>query len=380
MTLAGMPSSLNVIDTANIFYSIDLATGNVMMQHNIPVDEDTSGINALLASSNGDLLLLGINRTVNGEGGIPELWTYDSYSNSLSVKSASAHSTYNYGFQSGVQAYDPTNNRVYLAATVDISTPAIVTMDFNAKTETVVEFPYVAFASTGAFDPTTQTYYYSIQTSVGSEFNLISYHVETKQYTMHNYTFGPADMEDAYVFFYNGKLYVGINTESSAMSPSYVVEIDLQAQTSKIILTIPGKIAEATIDVANFVLDAVNGYIIYLNNPSGGKLDVYFLNLETLKVDTSILDYHVLNHAWMITAQSNRTLKATGSAQTSRESVFWQNAREAADRGNDVAKFKKNQPQGHVSRVWADSSDDSSGLLFLLGLLADVDVVNNSQT
>eukprot|EP01133_Synstelium_polycarpum_P007303 gene7303-8497_t len=188
----------------------------------------------------------------------------------LIQKDYSSH--FDYAFAFGIapqQSYDQTNNIVYLPAFDEVTDrkPLLVEFDFNNKTQTIIEFPYSTYFCGGYYNQSTHIYYYAFQSSIDESYSILEVG------------------ESIEFMYYNSKFYFSFNTgDAGYLVPGYVVEIDTQLNTSSVVFTIPTSATTPINDFWNFIMDDVNGYITFINNPNLGLLDIYFLNLGTYQV------------------------------------------------------------------------------------------------
>eukprot|EP01133_Synstelium_polycarpum_P015487 gene15487-18390_t len=232
--IKAQPTVMNLFDSNNVFYSIDLTTGNIILQHTIPFNGAISQIDAALGYLGDEFHLLGSNGSRNEKGGIPILWSYISKVINNS--------------------FDEVTDRK----------PLLVEFDFNNKTqyETIIEFPYSTYFCGGYYNQSTHIYYYAFQSSIDESYSILEVG-ETIEF-----------------MYYNSKFYFSFNTgDAGYLVPGYVVEIETQLNTSSVVFTIPTSATTPINDFWNFVMD-VNGYITFINNPSLGLLDIYFLNRQ----------------------------------------------------------------------------------------------------
>ncbi|EGG22864.1 guanine nucleotide binding protein 1 [Cavenderia fasciculata] len=216
------------------------------------------------SSTSDEFLLIGGNITDVGESYIPIIWSY--------VVVHIKFPQFDYQWDDQVASYDSINNIVYLNAELN-GDSVLLKFDFNQQKEDVITLPVTSngLFIQSSYNETTNTCYMGGPNQVANQYGqmvFVIYNSVTGDMTSKIITFDVPNIcyYSTEMYQFNSKFYAGLNARGSPYNcPSYIFEVDIVGNNSKLLATIP------------------NGDYVEINDYT--KLEICLVNLNTYEVD-----------------------------------------------------------------------------------------------
>ncbi|EGG22889.1 hypothetical protein DFA_05019 [Cavenderia fasciculata] len=269
-----------------MYYALNISSGDLIAKQSIPLPGgDLVELNGVIqpSSVSDEFLLIGGNITDVGESYIPIIWSYNVV---VHVKFQQMH----YQWSPQMATYDSINNIVYLNADFK-GYPVLLKFDYNQHKEDVVTLPGTGWYIQSSYNETTNMCYLGGTSQVANQFSqmvVATYNTVTGDTSSHIIQFDVPNScyYSIAMYQYNSKFYAGLYAASGSC-PSYIFEVDIVANTSTLLATIPYDNAAPFDSDIYFVFDNINGYLamIATNAEDYTKLEICMVNLNTYEVD-----------------------------------------------------------------------------------------------
>ncbi|EGG18495.1 hypothetical protein DFA_03989 [Cavenderia fasciculata] len=295
VSIAAVPTTLNVFDNTGVYYAINISSGELISKHRINLFlSDLVELNGVILpmSASDDFLLIGGNITDVGESYIPIIWSYNVLNKTIVQKSFInvKFPQFDYQWSPQIASYDSINNIVYLNGDLN-GGPVLLKFDYNQQKEDVITLPGMGWYIQSTYNETTNICYMGGQKDVLGQFGqmlVVTYNSVTGDISSNNIKFDIPDScyYSTVMYQYNSKFYAALTADTGDCS-AYVFEVDIVGNTTTLLASIPNDDTVQIDGYMSFVFDPVNGYIVMVASSAEDytKLEICMVNLNTYDVD-----------------------------------------------------------------------------------------------